>query len=288
VTLGLLLMSLFLCNWSSAQVRCHIQDWLPAGLERQGGYSFDYQSGQGANCRIYRLRNEPGQVRTPVDWRDTRDEVKEVLFDGDLADCPKAATCPWVEEIKVSTVSSETGETNLGYGVPKDQYTDKVGAYRQKLAKQAGFPSFTTILQGVIGGRIAKQHQVAIAVSSSVSGSGPFHLNYRIELVGESEPLGTIAKVANDGELLSFDWQAASTPTFLEKLRTKSRQLSQSSAPLEIEFSVSDVTLEKSAIVVIYEGDSAIAATTAPAYRPKEGKDVAHSAAGLALDRKAN
>lgn len=286
--LGFLLVSLFLCNWSSAQVKCHTVDWLPLGLERQGGYSFNYQSGQGATCRSYRLRNEPGQVRTPVDWRDTRDEVKEVLFDGDLADCSKGTTCPWVEEIKISTIPTETGETTLGYGIPKDQYTDKVGAFRQRITKPAGFPSFTTIVRGVVGGRIAKQHQVAIAVSSSVSGSGPFYLSYRIELVGESEPLGTTAKVANDGQLLSFDWQAALTPAFLEKLRSKARQLSQSSPSLEIEFSATDVTLNKSATLVIYEGDTAIATTTAPAYRPKEGKDVVKSAAGLALAGKAN
>jgi hypothetical protein len=279
----------FIGSQCFAQRKCQITRWLPTGLERQGGYSFDYQSGRGSDCRDYRLHNEPGQVRTPVDWRDKRDEVKEILFDGDLADCPKATSCPWVEEIKISTIPSETGDTALGYGVPKDEYSDKVGAYRQEITKQgAGYPPFTTILRGVIGGRKVKQHQVAIEVTSSVSGTGPFQLTYRIELAGESEPLGTAAKITSDAELLSFDWQAASTPTFREKLRSQLKQLTPKSSSLEIELSAPDITLETTAALVIYEAETAIAATSAPAYRPKEGKDVAHSAAGLALAKKAD
>src|ERR1700686_5247071 len=170
-----------------AQRKCQIANWLPTGLERQGGYSFDYQSGKGNDCRNYRLHNEPGQVRTPVDWRDTRNDVKEVLFDGDLADCASGTTCPWVEEIKISVQSIETGDTSLGYGIPKDEYTDRVGAYRQKIEKQAGFPSFTTVLRGIVAGHKVRQHQIALAVTSTVSGSGPFKLTYLVELAGESE-----------------------------------------------------------------------------------------------------
>jgi len=56
----------FIGSQCFAQRKCQITRWLPTGLERQGGYSFDYQSGRGSDCRDYRLHNEPGQVRTPV------------------------------------------------------------------------------------------------------------------------------------------------------------------------------------------------------------------------------
>jgi hypothetical protein len=258
------------------------------GLERQGGYSFDYQSGKGNDCRIYRLRNEPGQVRTPADWRDNRDLVKELLFDGELADCAKAATCPWVDQIKITVQAIETGDTALGCGVPKDEYSDNVGAYRQKIEKQAAFPSFTTILRGIVGGRKVQQHQVAIRVTSSVSGSGPFYLTYQVELAGESEPIGTAARAVENAELLSFDWKAASSRPFREKLRQQIKQLSSKSPSLKIELSAPDVMLDRVETLVIYEGEIAIAATSAPAYRPKEGKDVARTGPRLAVDKEAN
>ena len=45
----------------SQSATCRVNVDLPIGVTNQKGYSFDYQSGKGAECRRYRLRNEPGK-----------------------------------------------------------------------------------------------------------------------------------------------------------------------------------------------------------------------------------
>jgi hypothetical protein len=274
-------LGLFAIIWAGslclAQQECSIPDWLPIGLENQYGYTFNYQSGKGKECRAYRLRNKPGQVSTAVDWRDTRQNVDELLLNVTLAECTKGTECPWMEQNRVSVQSkaslqtAEIGETKIGFGVPTDEYEDKVGAYRQKVEKQARFTSFTTVLRGIVGGRENKQHEIAIRVTSSMLGTKPFlRLTYRVELAGESEPLATMAKGGKGAEL-SFDWQAAATPAFKEKLMQQGQvtRLSSDSSSLEVELPASEVVLDRSDTLVIFEGETAIAATSAPAYRPK-------------------
>jgi hypothetical protein len=119
----------------SQSVACSVKTDFPIGVTNQNGYSFDYQSGKGAKCRRYRLRNEPGKVLTPTVWKDQ----SETFLDVDLAACSAGAVCPWVSAVKISGTEPDQGETMLSYGVNKDECTDKPDAFRKRPVSELGF-----------------------------------------------------------------------------------------------------------------------------------------------------
>jgi len=163
------------------ELECGVSEWLPIGLANQGGYSFNYQSGRGRDCRVYRLRNTPGGVLTPVRWR----EPGEVFIDQELAACTRrASTCPWMEAIKISS-RAVTGRTTVSYGVNKDEYSDYPDAYRRGTGP-ATFAPLVTILRGTTAGAAGQPVEIEIRVISTAQGGAVLRLQYEITLIRSS------------------------------------------------------------------------------------------------------
>jgi len=163
---------------------CVAKDSLKIGLTNQGGYAFNYQSRKGDGCRLYRVRNTPGHLLTPVIWEDEH----EIFFSPDLPECPATAKdCgEWVETTLTDTKPPIKGETSLGYGGPnRDEYKDKPDAFRKDASKHGGFPALFTAVRGVLADSHQKPLQVDISVKSVVSGTAPdYRLSYVMKVAG--------------------------------------------------------------------------------------------------------
>lgn len=273
-TIVLMLISLATVMFASslsAQQDCATTGILPVGLANQGGYAFNYQSGKGTECRLYRLRNNPGKVLTPARWKD----VKETFIDVNLPECPANSTCPWVEAVKISTLATMIDKTTLSYGANKDEYRDEPDAYRKRVEEATGFPPLITIIRGMVADASKKPLEIAVSVASYAEGmKSPYLLTYIIRLVGESGPFQILrpGDFPKDTLAQGLIWEAAASRAFFSDLeRRKIRQLSlKEDKEIIVKIEVDGVEVEESKLLILVQGTTQLAATTAPAYRPRE------------------
>jgi len=267
----LAILVLFFCAPLRAQSDCQELEKTPIGTANQKGYLFNYQSGRGNECRTYRLRNTQGKLLTPALWQDTQ----EIFLDVNLPECQiSAKECPWTEAVKTSISEVIKGPTTLSYGINKDECQDDPDAYRRQPA-EGKFPAFMTIIRGVVAEPNGKSHSVAVKVISSakpVGGDKPYLLLYRMELLERSEPFRLLRPgVPSELQGLGLLWGAAATRQFLSQLDAKEiTNLTPERNVLSIELRTRSVSLDESHPLAIFAGKNRIAATTAPAYIPKE------------------
>jgi len=254
---------------SFGQLECEIIESMPAGLTNQGGYVFNYQCGKGKDCRSYGLRNVPGTVLTPVLWKDKQ----ETFLDVNLPECPASSSCPWIEVIKISTRSIIIGETTLSYGINKDEYKDEPDAYRKKLEQETKLSPFITIIRGTVADAQKKPIEIAIRVSSYVGGVKPYRLTYEIAIVGKSEAFQILRPgiVPAEPSVLGLIWEAPASKPFFEYLYQMGiKELSAKVGKIVVDITAREIEVEESKLLIVVQGTKRIAATTAPAYRPKD------------------
>ncbi len=260
-----------LASYASPQSDCPENEKTPIGTANQGGYRFNYQSGKGDECRTYRLRNTPGKVQTPALWKD----IQEIFLDVDLPECAAGSNCPWTEAVKVSASPIIKDVTVLSYGVNKDEYRDEPDAYRKKPAQKGKLRPFITIIRGTVADPQKKPHALALQVSSYAEGGGEgrgYTLVYSIKLLEPSEPLLLLRPgVFPETSGLGLLWEAAASETFFKQIdERKIRQLSRGFSEFGIDIRARNISVEESKLLSFYKGDKRIAATTAPAYVPKD------------------
>lgn len=244
------------------ELECRVSEWLPIGLARQGGYAFNYQSGRGPNCRVYRLRNMPGGLLTPVRWRDRG----EIFIDQNLAACTKETrTCPWMEAIKISS-RAVTGRTTISYGVNKDEYSDYPDAYRR--GELAAFAPLVTILRGITASAAGEPVEIEIRVVSTVQAGAVLRLQYEIMLIRSSVGAFEYVAPGKRPEGFGIVWESPTSSWFLDYIGSV-RRLAIGS-PRSVATSTTAPLLVDSSRLVVMQRDREILATTAPAYKPRE------------------
>ena len=253
---------------------CVPTDSLKIGLTNQGGYAFNYQSRKGNGCRLYRVRNTPGHVLTPVIWEDEH----EIFFSPDLPDCPSTAKdCgEWVESTLTDTKPPIKGETSLGYGFNRDEFKDKPDAFRKNVSKEPAFPPLFTAIRGVLADSKHQPLQIDISVKSVVSGTAPdYRLSYVVKVSGDFAFEILKPNAFPEPGRLGIRWSAAASPEFLEALPkakwTKETKEGKPTHVVTIEgIPAKSVSLidEKKEVLALFQGDTRLTATTAPAYRP--------------------
>ncbi len=262
----LILLAAAIPTSSLAQSDCATTHVLPIGLANQGGYAFNYQSGKGKDCRRYRLRNTPGNLLTPVLWRDTR----EVFMDVDLVECPKGSICPWVDGIRISTEPATPGRTTLSFGLNKDEYKDEPDAYRLEETTTARLAPLITILRGIVADSAKKPFELNVQVASYVEGGRPYRLTYEIITIGKPGTFQLLPtkNVPEWPKAPALIWDAAASKPFLEYLSAKKIKFLPEKLIVQIE--AEGIEVEQSKLLMVVQGNKRIAATTAPAYRPKD------------------
>ena len=255
---------------SYGQQCCEIKESMPEGKANQGGYAFRYQCSIGKDCRIYGLRNTPDTVLTPVIWKDEQ----ETFLDVDLPECPAGSTCPpWTYAIKISTQPIIKGETTLAYGINRDEYKDKPDAYRKKMEQRTKFSPFITIIRGTVVDAQKQPIEIAIQVSSYVDGVKPYRLTYEMAIFGKSEAFLILRPgiVPADPSVLGLIWEAPASKPFFEYLDQMGiKELSAKVGKIVVDITAKEIEVEESKLLKVVQGTKRIAATTAPAYRPKD------------------
>jgi hypothetical protein len=254
---------------------CVPKESLKIGLTNQGGYAFNYQSRKGDGCRLYRVRNTPGHLLTPVIWEDEH----EIFFSPDLPECPATVKdCgEWVETTLTDTKPPIKGETSLGYGGPnRDEYKDKPDAFRKDVSKLPAFPPLFTRIRGVLADKEHRPLQLDISVRSVVSGNAPeYRLSYVIKVTGDFDFQIMKPNSFPPSGRLGILWSAAASPEFLEALPkakwTKEPKEGKYTRVVTVEdIPAKSVSLvdDKKEVLALLEGDTRLTSTTAPAYRP--------------------
>jgi hypothetical protein len=254
----------------SQSVNCGVNVDLPIGSTNQNGYSFDYQSGKGAKCRRYRLRNEPGKVLTPTVWKDD----SETFLDVDLAACSAGGACPWVHAVKISGTEPIQGQTTLSYGVNKDECTDKPDAFRKKLASGSLFDPIITIIEGIVADPKGKAMEIKLQATSTLQRDedGIFTLTYDIEVLKSMEKFRFLwpKETGGEGEAYGIRWTSPASRALFDKLKGQEWSKFEENAPrVKAVIRAKDVEIDERGLLALYKGSQQIAATTAPAYKPK-------------------
>ncbi len=199
---------------------CKENETFPIGTANQGGYRFDYDSGRGDQCRTYHLRNTPGKLLTPAEWKDSA----EVFLSVDLPECTAGSDCPWTDAVKIT--EAVKGPTALTYGVNKDEFKESPNAFRMKERKKSEFTPYDTLIRGVVADTLGKSRRIGIEVSSyAYPDADGYRLLYKIELVGDSEPFRLLQSQPREGGLV-LSWESVGSGSFSEYLsRNKFNEL---------------------------------------------------------------
>lgn len=246
---------------------------LKIGLANQGGYVFNYQSRKGDGCRLYRVRNTPGHLLTPVLWEDEN----EIFLSPDLPECSRnSQDCgTWFETILTDVKPPKQGETSLKYGFNRDEYNDKPDAYRKGVSKQGTFAPLRTIMRGVLADSNHRPLRLEVSVTSLVSGNKPpYRFTYVIKVMGDFafEILKPNAFPTSE-ERIGVIWNAAASPEFFEALQKSdlSKPPEQTRTVTVDGISAKSVSVvdQKEQVLVLLRGKNRLTAATAPAYRPE-------------------
>ena len=270
--LGGVALLLLRANASFAQDKCRIVQDRPTGTTQQGGYAFDYYSAMGSNCRIYKLRNHPGKLKTPVRWK----AAGEILVDAILAECPSSSkSCDWLEIVKPSW-KPYGDKTQLGYGVNKDEYVENPESFadaQRQGATTAGLEPIITSVSGPIQDAEGKPLFIAIRVASIASreSAGYFKLKYAISSLpgGASFKVDSVKRLTKSyASAISAVWESAEDETFLRQLGKKEDNTVVPEGTLYIETEAKEVEVSWKTLSLM-QGGQPIFTTTAPAYRSK-------------------
>jgi hypothetical protein len=260
---------------ASSSEACTLTDQTPIGTANQGGYSFNYQSGKGKECRQYQVRNTPGRVLTPVLWKSSID----TFLDINIPACRTGEVCRWLTAVHPSRTPVDVGVTELSFGVNRDEYKQEPDGYRKKretqqaAPKREAFGPLTSRIAGTVAGLGGTPTEIGIEVMSRVMGDGPFVVAYVISVLRRSTPVrllqAGVPKLA-DWEI-GVDWQAAMSKAFIEALMRKDVMLlSARLTTIEVSIPAKEIYVEESKQLVVLQGRAKIAAMTTPVYRPRE------------------
>lgn len=247
---------------------CKLQDLTQIGKTNQGGYQIQYQSGVGNGCRIYRVRNSPGGVLSPVKWEDDN----EIFLNVDLSACNQANnSCTWVESIKLSEDKIHRMNSQLSYGVNKDEFKEKITAYRSKPPETevAERPRpLITILRGTVMRQNNEPLSFNIGVKSEIGDIKGNGVKYTFEVLGKDfnqyqiQVSGTENKEKNG---LGILWEIPADKSLNQKLNIEPVKVSR-----ETKYSVNSdfnrYKIQRSLLLSIVEGEKKLVSTSAPAY----------------------
>lgn len=241
---------------------------LEGGVATQGGYRFRFESLRGEDCRSYRLANTSGQQSVKVSWRYASDKFEPILCETRLASCITGSSmCPAFECPKNEPAFQDTRTTELGYGGPNaDSQTDHPQAYVAKRDVSAASP-IRTILRGTAGDAEGKPLDIAIEVTSSVLGKGPYRLAYSIRTGVKSRPFTLWLPDAKSAPTeLVVRWEAVESDQFFAAIRRgEAFRLSSDRQIVNVE--VPAQAFERSSKpLLVMQGVDRVAAVSASAY----------------------
>jgi len=259
-----------------AQEGCSFQGPPIKGSTNQGGYAFEYESYSGTGptgaCRMYRLRNAPGRLYTPVRWKDSG----EIWFDTALPGCPAGTVCPVLDVVKQS-IRVQDGRSSLSYGVNKNEYSEDPSAFKrhqgESLAGLSGeLPRFVTTVSGVIADAEQRPLPISIRVASYARGAkGPFDFGYEFETGPFASDFSIDLMQKNPRTSFNVTWSATSSEEFLTA--AKERELMWVAGPdreVKVSFSYPSLILSDKELLIVRQGTTPIFVTSAPAYVAKE------------------
>lgn len=278
--LALILLAILSLGLSSTQDECTTTESLPTGLVNKGGYSFNYDSSKGEECRIFRLRNTPKAVLTPVLWRGNR----ETLIDVSIPACEN--DCESFQAIQIGGPIFKDRST-LSFGINKDEHEEEPQTYlrpqrTQSQSKQLS--PFRTILRGVLADAQGKEFEIEIGVASYVHGVRPYKLSYEMWLGEGNDSSTRLAILRPDtfpesGSAMGVLWEAVTikqVSQYLEEAAISEIYVTPKEpgqvSHLEASFTADAVKLDDSAKLILFQGKKAIASSTAPLYRPADAE----------------
>ncbi len=105
---------------------CKVKDWYPIGTSVQS-YRFDYQSGAGDECLVYRIRNRRGEPSVPVRWTYGKRVLLRTKIVAGPLDGPLEPP-DWFE-VSRTCLGVSKKDTKLYYGLNSDQFEDATAAF---------------------------------------------------------------------------------------------------------------------------------------------------------------
>jgi hypothetical protein len=253
-----------------AQQPCQPTKHNPIGSTNQGGYNFDYYSGAARECRLFKLRNHPGKLETPVIWK----SPAEVFIDTILAKCPSSAkTCDWIEITKTTWNQAYNAQTDLSYGLNKDSYHERPLAFCEpqlQNGQSGGLSPMITSISGVISDRQNKPITVHFDVSSTAEKNADgIQFQYAVRAGEGNVPMKVSASQSRKESGYVVTWEAAESPAFLEQfshLETKDLRPGSAILVKTVKHGIKLVLKP----LAIWQDGKPIFSTTAAAYSPKE------------------
>jgi hypothetical protein len=253
---------------SKQKYECMLTEKPKLGVANQGGYVFEYESGKGADCRTYGLRNEPGKLLTPVVWKDS----EETFFNTSLAECPASTECPWLVVRRIS-YRPDDDKTRLSWGINKDQYRESPEAFvehRSSANLEKDFRDLITVVGGTIADGEGKPFELGIRLTSSVKeAGGRYFFSYQIASTSKSNNFQLSSLGSLPQNAFRLIWDAAQTRRFVEYLKDNQIQQLRGGEKMGVTFAADSFEIAPK-LLTLFQGDKMIFATTAPAYRPKE------------------
>lgn len=262
----------FFCSVSLAKDEDDDGETLPIG-ETSQKLKFQYQSEKKKGSRIYRVRNTPKGLLTPVLWK-----LKEETFiDVTLPKCEEMGPGDWVETI-VTTSLIGKGETSLSYGLNKDEFTDMPLAFIREQPKAADKKRDTPRrLATRIKGSIVDSRQRTIYIDVEVSSElvrevGELRVKYGFSFGPRTEAvLLDTGNKKTYGSDLRLVWESPAQKAFNEGLKQwDGKKLDETTRGVSVRLKDfrSVKVVEKR--LLIMQGEKKIASVTAPAHFPED------------------
>jgi hypothetical protein len=251
-------------------------------------YKFEYQSYTEKDARIYRVRNAAGALLTTVNWQ----AGSETLLELGIPRCSNTkGPCDWITT-RHPYRAWKVGETMLAYGGPnKDEQKEKPRGVKEdsdgKGTDTTNRP-LTTTLQGEIASAEpdTPSIRVDLTVTSLVSKESPYVFVYKVER-GKVDDIKdfTFSKEAETKKKgIQVVWHPLAA-RFLSSLRYSQKYdkdpVKDAELPAHVGRDRGTLTIEAKAtgdmgtevgqgLLEILQDGKRVAATSAPAYRPKE------------------
>jgi hypothetical protein len=190
--------------------------------------------------------------------------------------CPDANDpCEWIERERPTKETTE-GKSKLAYGVNKDECEEDVRSVKEQKEGEgearASYPDLTTTLRGTLADADGNLIRVNITVTSSVTSKIPYEFTYRIERGRESQGFLLVTKREEEAEGINVSWRSMES-------RALEREVKYQKAPIDMMKEMNTTLKVKGDLIEISRDlleirrkGKRIAATTAPAYRPKESQ----------------
>ncbi|MCI0742589.1 MAG: hypothetical protein L0Y72_26450 [Gemmataceae bacterium] len=248
-----------------------LEDDKPIGQTTSRLADLKMESERGKNKIIYRVKNDPRGLFMPVRWK----HGSKVLLEWNVPPGPNE----W-HEVEQTSYRVDKGSTDFGYGANRDQFKDRVIAYRDDPFQEGRipvtFPPYTTKIRGVATGKQEKTWKIDLTVTSSFDEDQKL-LTYEVVL-GKTEGTSPLffPPVVGKPDFKRFKdqlvlvWKSVEEP--LGPLIAKSKEWTLSTANRKATFELGvnkeSVVLTHGQLFIMLEGDTLVS-TVAPAYVPK-------------------